>query len=71
MNVFLLVLTSVVFIGWGIAYFVFSLTGLIHVLVFIGAVAIVYRLVRGKTGNVTKTHTPIKSIDTSDSKIIT
>ncbi len=43
----LYIIAVLLIIGWALGYFVFSATGLIHVLLVIAIVAILLRLIRG------------------------
>ena len=43
----LYIIAVILIIGWILGYFVFSVGGLIHVLLIIAVIAIVLRLIRG------------------------
>lgn len=47
MNNLLYVIAVVLIIGWILGFFVYSATGLIHLLLVIALIAIVLRLIRG------------------------
>jgi Family of unknown function (DUF5670) len=48
MNSILYAVAIIAIIGWLLGYFVFSGTGLIHLLLVIAVVAVLFRLIRGQ-----------------------
>lgn len=49
MNSLLYFLALILVIGWLIGFFAFSLGGLIHILLVMAVIAILLRLIRGRT----------------------
>ena len=49
MSDILYILAVILIIGWILGYFVFSVGGLIHVLLVVAVVAILLRLIRGRS----------------------
>lgn len=47
MNNLLYLLAVVLIIGWALGFFVYSASGLIHILLVIAVIAILLRLIRG------------------------
>lgn len=47
MNNLLYLLAVVLIIGWALGFFVYSASGLIHILLVIAVIAIILRLIRG------------------------
>jgi hypothetical protein len=45
----LYILAVILIIGWLLGYFVFSVGGLIHILLVVAIIAIVLRLIRGRS----------------------
>lgn len=45
----LYILAVILIIGWILGYFVFSVGGLIHILLVVALVAIILRLIRGRS----------------------
>lgn len=45
----LYILAVILIIGWILGYFVFSVGGLIHILLVVAVVAILLRLIRGRS----------------------
>lgn len=48
MNSLLYLIAVILIIGWILGFFVYSATGLIHILLVLAIVAILLRLIRGK-----------------------
>jgi hypothetical protein len=49
MNDLLYVLAVILIIGWVLGAFVFSVGGLIHILLVVAVIAIILRLIRGRS----------------------
>jgi hypothetical protein len=49
MSDILYILAVILIIGWILGYFVFSVGGLIHILLVVAIVAIILRLIRGRS----------------------
>lgn len=49
MNSFLYILAVVLIIGWTLGFFFLNLGGLIHILLVIAIIAILLRIIRGKS----------------------
>jgi hypothetical protein len=49
MSDILYILAVILIIGWILGYFVFSVGGLIHILLVVAIIAIVLRLIRGRS----------------------
>jgi hypothetical protein len=49
MSDLLYILAIILIIGWIFGYFVFSVGGLIHILLVVAVIAIVLRLIRGRS----------------------
>ncbi len=49
MNSILYAIVIIAIIGWLLGYFVFSATGLIHLLLVIAVIAVLFRLIRGRS----------------------
>jgi hypothetical protein len=45
----LYILAVILIIGWILGYFVFSVGGLIHILLVVALIAIILRLIRGRS----------------------
>ena len=45
----LYILAVILIIGWILGYFVFSVGGLIHILLVVAVIAIILRLIRGRS----------------------
>jgi hypothetical protein len=45
----LYILAVILIIGWILGYFVFSVGGLIHILLVVAIIAIILRLIRGRS----------------------
>jgi hypothetical protein len=45
----LYILAVILIIGWLLGYFVFSVGGLIHILLVVAIIAIILRLIRGRS----------------------
>jgi hypothetical protein len=48
MSDILYILAAILIIGWILGYFVFSVGGLIHILLVVAIIAVVLRLIRGR-----------------------
>jgi hypothetical protein len=48
MNRFLYLIAILLIIGWAIGFFAYGVGGLIHLLLFIAAVAIILRIIKGE-----------------------
>lgn len=49
MNSLLYIIAVVLIIGWALGFFIYSLGGLIHVLLVIAVIAVLLRLIQGKS----------------------
>ncbi|WP_111658660.1 lmo0937 family membrane protein [Olleya aquimaris] len=49
MRSLLYIIAVILVIGWALGFFVYSTTGLIHVLLVIAAIAVLLRFIGGKT----------------------
>jgi hypothetical protein len=49
MSDILYILAVILIIGWILGYFVFSVGGLIHILLVVAIIAIILRLIRGRS----------------------
>jgi len=49
MGTLLYIIAFIFLIGWAIGVFVFAVSGFIHVLLIIAIIAILFRLIKGKT----------------------
>lgn len=49
MSDILYILAVILIIGWILGYFVFSVGGLIHILLVVALIAIILRLIRGRS----------------------
>lgn len=48
MSSLLYIIAVVLVIGWALGFFVYSATGIIHVLLVLAAISILFRLISGK-----------------------